>query len=153
MGLQHIFKWPHCYRPQRSCGQGNIFTPVCQFFQKGGGWWYPTRHWGRPPPRTRHTTPLDQAHHTHPRTRHNTPQTRHTPPDQAHPPGPGTPPTPGKQTPAYCLRAAGTHPTGMHSCFPWEQYQKRHRSIVEALTLMLGLNGPKYYVSPDQYFS
>ena len=30
------------YRPQRSCGQGNIFTPVCHSVQ--GGWWYPTRH-------------------------------------------------------------------------------------------------------------
>ena len=39
-----------------------------------------------------------------------------------HPPGPGSPPrtrqtpTPGKQTPEYGLRAAGAHPTGMHSC-------------------------------------
>ena len=32
-----------------------------------------------------------------------------TPPEQADP-------RPGKQTPAYGLRAAGTHPTGMHSC-------------------------------------
>ena len=44
------------------------------------------------------------------------------------PPGPGRPPRPGrhppgwgrhppgKQTPAYGLRAAGTQPTGMHSC-------------------------------------
>ena len=32
------------------------------------------------------------------------------------PPGPGRP-LPGKQTPAYGLRAAGTHPTGMHSCY------------------------------------
>ena len=36
------------------------------------------------------------------------------------PPGWRTPPDgeppPGKQTPAYGLRAAGTHPTGMHSC-------------------------------------
>ena len=70
------------------------------------------------------------------------PQTRQTPPDQADtpldqadtPPRPGRyppdqadtqPPTPpnqadtphGKQTSAYGLRAAGTHPTGMHSCF------------------------------------
>ena len=29
----------------------------------------------------------------------------------------GIPPPPGKQTPAYRQRAAGTHPTGMHSCF------------------------------------
>ena len=32
------------------------------------------------------------------------------PPVQAHHP------PPGKQTPAYGLRAAGTHPTGVHSC-------------------------------------
>ena len=59
----------------------------------------------------------------------------HTPPDQTPPglstplrtnytpQGPSTPPagtkyTPlhGKQTPSYSQRAAGTHPTGMHSC-------------------------------------
>ena len=65
--------------------------------------------------------------------------TRQTSLDQADPPGPGRPPLgpgrppspgdqadtprirqtpPGKQTPAYGLRAAGTHPTGMHSCYP-----------------------------------
>ena len=98
-----------------------------------------TRH--TPPDQPHHppgTPPPDQAHHppeqtpptpleqTPPQTRHTTPpQTRHTPltshtpeqtsPPGADPPGPGTPP-PGKQTPAYGLRAAGTHPTGMHSC-------------------------------------
>ena len=50
----------------------------------------------------------------------------HPPPGPGthHSPGPGRPPLdqantppPGKQTPAYGLRAAGTHPTGMHSCF------------------------------------
>ena len=35
---------------------------------------------------------------------------------EAEPPGPDPHPTPGEQTPAYGLRAAGTHPTGMHSC-------------------------------------
>ena len=52
------------------------------------------------------------------------------PPDQADPPGPGrppqadTPPPPaGKQTPAYGLRAAGTHPTGMHSCSQKNDYR------------------------------
>ena len=39
------------------------------------------------------------------------PQTRQSPP-----PGQADPPPPGKQTPEYGLRAAGTHPTGMHSC-------------------------------------
>ena len=52
---------------------------------------------------------------------------RENPPCQGEPPLPGrTPPRQGepprsrhpprKQTPAYGLRAAGTHPTGMHSC-------------------------------------
>ena len=55
------------------------------FFTRGGGG-IPQGTEADPPPRTRHTTPLDQAHHTHTRT-------RHTPPDQAqHPPRPGTPP-------------------------------------------------------------
>ena len=43
------------------------------------------------------------------------------PPGQGDPPGQGEPPPgpdpPGKQTPAYGLRAAGMHPTGMHSCY------------------------------------
>ena len=37
------------------------------------------------------------------------------PPLQRRPPAKETPS--GKQTPAYGQRAAGTHPTGMHSCF------------------------------------
>ena len=41
--------------------------------------------------------------------------TRHPP--QPDPPSGSRHPPPGKQTPAYGLRAAGTHPTGMHSCF------------------------------------
>ena len=85
------------YRPQRSCGQGNIFTPVCHSVHRGGG--SASVHAGIPPPPGAGTPPWEQAH---------TPGSRH-------PPGPGTPP-PGKQTRAYGLRAAGTHPTGMHSC-------------------------------------
>ena len=94
---------------------------------------------GRHPPRTRQTPPgpgrPSQTRQTPqadtppgpgrpPQTRQ-TPPGRHTPPDQAdplglgRPPGPGRPPSPpGKQSPAYGLRAAGTHPTGMHSCWP-----------------------------------
>ena len=77
---------------------------------------------GRPPGPGR--TPPDQGE---------PPRTRQTlPPDQADPPGTGRPPLPPrpgrppwtrqtpprKQTPEYGLRAAGIHPTGMHSCFP-----------------------------------
>ena len=89
------------------------------------------------PPRTRQTpphqadTPLGPYRHPagpgrhplgpgrHPHQRDTPPGTRQTPPppDQADTPlGPGRQP-PGKQTPAYSLRAASTHPTGMHSCY------------------------------------
>ena len=82
----------HIYRPQRSCGQGNVFTGVC--LSTGGGGCLPQCMLGC-------QTPPDQAD---------------TPPDKAdHPLGPGRHP-PRKQTPAYGLRAADTHPTGMHSC-------------------------------------
>ena len=75
------------------------------------------------PPQTRQTPPLGPGRH--PRWIRHTPpgQGRHPPGPGRHPPGPGRPPQtretphpPGKQTPAYGLRAAGTHPTGMHSC-------------------------------------
>ena len=33
------------------------------------------------------------------------------------PPGPRPPPPREQQTPEYGHRSAGTHPTGMHSCF------------------------------------
>ena len=65
------------------------------------------------PPRTRQTPPgpgrPPGTRKTPPWTRQTSPGTRQTPP------GPGRHP-PRKQTPAYSLRAAGTHPTGMHSC-------------------------------------
>ena len=53
-----------------------------------------------------------------------TPRARHPlPPGSRHPPSPPREQTlphltpPRKQTPAYGQRVAGTHPTGMHSCF------------------------------------
>ena len=70
------------YRPQRSCGQGNVFTGVC--LSTGGEGVCLSACWdARPPPR-------DQA---------DTPRTRQTPPDQADPPGPGRPPSRTRQTP------------------------------------------------------
>ena len=87
------------YRPQRSCGQGNVFTGVC--LSTGGveGVCLSACWDARPPPNPgRH--PPDQA--DTPRTRQTSPQTRqtHLPPDQAHtppdqadtPPGQGRPP-------------------------------------------------------------
>ena len=119
------------YRPQRSCGQGNVFTGVC--LSTGGesvcisACWDARPPWTRHPPGTRQTPPgLGRPPWTrqtpHPPDQADQPGPgRPLPLDQAEPPGPGRPPRPGrhlpgKQTPAYGLRAAGTHPTGMHSC-------------------------------------
>ena len=110
------------YRPQRSCGQGNVFTGVC--LSTGGRvsasvhavMPYPprpgTHHPPGPgrPPRTRHTPPPPRSGRP-PLGPGRPPPTRQTPP------GPGRPPPPGSRLQhAYGLRAAGTHPTGMHSC-------------------------------------
>ena len=29
-------RWPSFYQPQRSCGQGNVFTPICDSVNRGG---------------------------------------------------------------------------------------------------------------------
>ena len=106
-----------CYRPQRSCGQGNVFTGVC--LSTGGGRVSASVHAGIPdPPRTRQTPQTRQPppgpgspplHQAPPRTRQTSPGPGIHPPRTRQTP-------PGKQTAAYGLRAAGTHPTGMHSC-------------------------------------
>ena len=49
------------YQPQRSCGQGNIFTPVCHSVHRGGGVSEATPQeqtppLGQTPPRTKYTT-------------------------------------------------------------------------------------------------
>ena len=110
----------HSYRLQRSCGQGYVFTRVCDSVNRGEG------VWGRPPradtppgadtpleqtPQSRH--PPEQTPREQMPPRADTPWSRH--PRRRHPPE-QTPPPPREQTLAYDLRAAGTHPTGMHSC-------------------------------------
>ena len=87
----------HYYRPKRSFGQGNIFTPVCHSVHRGGMARRPPpplRLDGEPPPPRLDGEPPPPAG-------------RRTPPAGWRPPHP-----PGKQTPAYGLRSAGTHPTG-----------------------------------------
>ena len=81
----------YLYRPQRSCGQGYVFTRVCDSVHRGGS---PGR--GNPPGQGE--SPREQT------------------PQQGEPP-PGSRPPPRKHTPAYGQRVAGTHPTGMHSCY------------------------------------
>ena len=55
----------HFYQPQRSCGQGNIFTPVCHSFcSQGGG--SVSVHVGIPPPPPSRP-PLEPTHTPLPR--------------------------------------------------------------------------------------
>ena len=102
----------HFYRPQRSCGQGNIFTPVCHAFcSQGGEGVYLSACWNTNPPREQ-TPPLgaDTRHPPDQTPLEQTPPWEQTPweltppgadpPDQTpqsrHPPGADTPP---EQTP------------------------------------------------------
>ena len=81
------------YRPQRSCGQGNIFAPVCHSVHRGGvclgACW--------------DTTPPEQ---TPPRSRH---PPKQTPPGSRHPPEADTPQadTPQSRPP----QSRHTHPS------------------------------------------
>ena len=76
------------YRPQRSCGQGNIFTPVCHSVHRGGG--SASVHAGIPPPPRDQTPPRAD---TSPRADPPGPD-----PPGADPPGADTPPS-GPDTP------------------------------------------------------
>ena len=76
---------PFFYQPQQSCGQGNIFTPVCHSVHRGAvclSACWDTTPWSR-----------------HPLPRADTPQSRHPPradsPLEQTPPGDQTPPSPG----------------------------------------------------------
>ena len=88
------------YRLQRSCGQGYVFTRVCDSVHRG--WWGVEGSPGRPPgqgepPWDQADTPRDQA--DTPRTgrtardQADTPGTRQTPPTGRTPPGPGRHPS------------------------------------------------------------
>ena len=87
------------YRPQRSCGQGNIFAPVCHSVHGGG---LPQSMLGYPPGQDLWHTPLWHI------PRSDTPPSGTTPLWKIplwHPP------------PAYGEWVASTHPSGMHSSF------------------------------------
>ena len=90
-----------------------VFTRVCDSVHRGG------LQAGRtpPPPPSRENPspgreePPGQGEPTPP-PRPGRPPSRENPPRTRQ-----TPPPPGKETPEYGLRAAGTHPTGVHSYF------------------------------------
>ena len=99
------FSSSYFYRLQRSCGQGNIFTPVCHSFCSQGGRGSASVHAGiphPPPPRSRHPSPgtrHPRSRHP-PRTRHpleQTPTREHTPPPWEQTPPDQTPPPPGSR--------------------------------------------------------
>ena len=80
--LYNLLAGNNLYRPQRSCGQGNIFTPVCHSVHRGVS---ASVHAGIPPPQSRpprssppraDTPPSEPG--TPPGTRH-PPGTRYTP--------------------------------------------------------------------------
>ena len=101
------------YRPQRSCGQGNVVTRVCHSVHRGVS---ASVHAGIPPPEadtpgSRHPLEADPPKADIPPKADKPPT-----PKSRHPPE-ADPPTPRKQTRAYGQRAAGTHPTGMHSWY------------------------------------
>ena len=76
------------YRPQRSCGQSNIFTPVCHSVHRGVS---ASVHAGIPPPGADSPSSRHQ-----PGSRHPLEQTPPLPQEQTHPPRADTPP---EQTP------------------------------------------------------
>ena len=71
---EYQYSYIDCYRPQRSCGQGYVFTRVCDSVHRGGLRAAPPRTRQTPPQGLAERTPRDQAD---------------PPPDQADPPGPG----------------------------------------------------------------
>ena len=99
-----------------------IFLHLSVIHSVHGGMGSASVHARIPPPKEQ--TP--QSRHPHHCPLEQRPPRADTPPRSRDTPGADTPPeqTPGsrhpprKQTPSYDLRAAGMHPTGMHSCYP-----------------------------------
>ena len=130
-------------------GQGNVFTGVCDSVHRGGSlagrrppgrenptppgqgeppWQGDPPGQGEPPSRE---TPPGQGEPPHGQ---GEPPSRETPP-AGRPPGEGRTPRAGRTPPAYGQWAAGTHPTGMHSClilmsksWVWAAFSRCHYS-------------------------
>ena len=85
--LWHSSSSCFCYRPQRSCGQGNIFAGnMLSSCSRGGG--SASVHAGIPPPGE-----------VHPPGKHRAPPPGSTAPREAHTPLGSTPPCPGSTPP------------------------------------------------------
>ena len=118
------------YRPQRSCGQGNVFTGVC--LSKGGEGACWDARTPPPPPSGPGRPPCDQA---------DTPQDQaDTPPDQADttpqdqaglPLGPGRPPRTRQTTPTPHLPGPDRPPPG--SSLQHTVYERPVRILLECI--------------------
>ena len=98
------------YRPQRSWAKVMFLQASVILSTRGMS---ASVYAGIPSP-PQEQTPAPKSRHP---PRADTPQRRHPPPPEQTSPPPERRHPPWKQTPAYGQRAAGTHPTGMHSCF------------------------------------
>ena len=128
-----VAKWWHInwyfYRPQRSCGQGNVFTGVC--LSTGGEGVCLSACWDAiPPSPTRQTPPQDQADPSGP----GRPllDQADTPPGR-HPPGPGRPPRPGRHPPG----TRQTPPSG--SRLQHTVYERPVRILLECILVLFNL--------------
>ena len=88
MRFIHSIVIPVHYRPQRSCGQGNNFTPVCHSVHGGGGGVSEADPPGADAPGSRHPPGVDSPRQQTSPHGADTPQSRH--PEQT-PPGADTP--------------------------------------------------------------
>ena len=110
----------YVYRPQRSCGQGNVFTGVCL---STGGRVSASVHAGMPAP------PGPGRH---------TPQTRQTPRDQAGPPTQADPQGPGRHPPRTrpdTLRDQADPPSG--SRLQHTVYERPVRILLECILVFI----------------
>ena len=113
----HLLAWiqklavQHFYRPQRSCGQGSVFTRVCHSVHSGGGGVCLSACWdtrGYPGADPREQTPPKQTPPWE-----QTPPERTPPSPQSRPPGadpPGADTCPPQQTPPPLGKLQHSHP-------------------------------------------
>ena len=123
------------YRPQRSCGQGYVFTRVCDSVN-GGVSEEPPRDQADPP-RRENPPPGDQA---------DTPGTRQTPPGRT-PPGPGRPPWDQADPPGRTPPWKGEPPPREEDCSIWSM-SGRYASYWNAFLFLFIMDDEHYSSLP-----
>ena len=116
-------RFKYIYRPQRSCGQGNIFRPVCHSVHRGGGGFCLSACWDTPldtrppPPPGADTLPP-------------TPDTTRHPGHQTPPPGHQTPDTPIPRTPEHPPPPPGSR-------LQYTVYERPVRILLECILVLI----------------